>query len=176
MLNINGIILKYSIEDYINKYQFKNIQMSNMLNNNFGMGMNFNFMPNMMMNNNINFIPNMNINNNSISKEDEEWLKGFQIDVNEVNNINKEDLNPGPKINIIFKTTKCTTYTMVFNYGTTIDQILEKFLKRFGRPELYGKSDKISFLFNASPLRFGDKTPVEEYFKGNQNPKVVVNE
>ena len=149
-LNINGIILKYSIEDYINKYQFKsnNQMMPNLFNNNFGVGMNNNFMPNMMMNNNFNFMPNMMMNNNWMFKEDEDWLKGFQLGVQEVNNINEEDPNPGPKINIIFKTTKGTTYTMVFNYGTTIDQALIKYLNRIGRPELYGKSNKIGFFFN----------------------------
>ena len=64
MVNNNGIILKYSIEDYINKYQFKiNNQMPNMFNNNFRMGMNINSMPNMVMNSNFNFMPNMMINN-----------------------------------------------------------------------------------------------------------------
>ena len=178
MLNINGIILKYSIEDYINKYQFKaNNQMPNMFNNNFGMGMNNNFMPNMMMNNNFNFMPNMMMNNNWMPNENEEWMKGFHLGVQEVNNIYEEDSNPGPKINIIFKTTKCTTYTMVFNYGTTIDQILKKYLQRIGRHDLYlEKSNKICFLFNAYQLRFGDKTLVEEFFKHITSPKIVVND
>ena len=63
---------------------------------------------------------------------------------------------------------------MVFNYGTTIDQALIKYLNRIGRPELYGKSNKICFLFNARLLRFGDKTPVEVYFKGVMYPNIVV--
>ena len=163
-LNINGTILKYSIEDYINKYQFKaKNQMPDIFTTNFGMGMNNNFMPNMMM------------NNNSISDEIEDWLKGFKLMAQEVNIINDEDSNHGPKIHIIFVTTICTSYIMDFNYGTTIDQILEKYLQRIGRHDLYSeKSNKICFLFNACRLRFGDKTPVEEFFKGIPNPKVVV--
>ena len=137
--------------------------MPDIFTTNFGMGMNNNFMPNMMM------------NNNSISDEIEDWLKGFQFGVQEVNNINDEDSNHGPKIHIIFVTTICTSYIMYFNYGTTIDQILEKYLQRKGRHDLYSeKSNKICFLFNACRLRFGDKTPVEEFFKGIPNPKVVV--
>ena len=88
--------------------------MPNLLNNNFGMGMNNNFMPNMMMNNNL--MPN----------ENEEWLKGFQFGIKEVNNINEEDSNPEPKINLTFNTTQGIKNIMVFNYGTTIDQILKK--------------------------------------------------
>jgi len=146
--------LKYSIEDYINKYQFKiNNQMPNMFNNNFRMGMNINSMPNMVMNSNFNFMPNMMINNN----------------------IKEEVSIPGPKIQIIFSSNGKVN-SMQFNYGTTIDQTLEKYLKKVGRPELYGRSDKISFLYNAYNLRFGDKTPVEQFFKGKSYYKVIVNE
>ena len=66
---------------------------------------------------------------------------------------------------------------MYFNYGTTIDQILEKYLQRIGRHDLYSeKSNKICFLFNACRLRFGDKTPVEEFFKNVMNPQIIVND
>ena len=137
--------------------------------------MNNNFMPNMMMNNNFNFMPNIMMNNNLMPNENEEWLKGFQLGVQEINNNNEEDPKPEPKICLTFNTTQGTTYTMVFNYGTTIDQILKKYLQRIGRHDLYyEKSNKICFLFNAYQLRFGDKTPVEEFFKGIPNPKVVV--
>ena len=53
--------------------------MPDIFTTNFGMGMNNNFMPNMMM------------NNNWISDEIEDWLKGFKLMAQEVNNINEED-------------------------------------------------------------------------------------
>ena len=66
---------------------------------------------------------------------------------------------------------------MVYDYGTTIDKSLEKYLKRVGRPDLYQqKSNKICFLFNAAQLKIGDQTKVENFFKNVQNPKVVVND
>jgi len=64
-INIRGNLLKYPIEDYINKYQINNIQMPDMFNNNFGMQMNVNFMPNMMMNNN--FINQVNMSVKTIN-------------------------------------------------------------------------------------------------------------
>ena len=89
-----------------------------------------------------------------------------------------EDTNqPGPKLNVIFKTTQGTTHTMVYTYGTTVEKALEKYLKRVGRPDLIGdNTNKICFLYNATQLRFGDKTKVEAFFKNVNNPKVVVND
>lgn len=112
--------------------------------------------------------------------ENEEWLKGFKMGVEEINNTQAQDNDantPGPKINVIFKTTQGTTHTLVYNYGTTIDQALSKYLNRVGRPELIGDTtNKICFLFNAAQLKFGDQTKVENFFKNVNNPKVVVND
>ena len=109
-LNYNeGVILKFPIEDFINKYQVKNNPMPNMFNNNLNnnfpnMGMNNNFMPNMM---------GMNINFNN---DNEEWLKGFQMGVE-----NKDDRK---KMNVIFKAAPSgTTTTLTLKYGTTIDKM-----------------------------------------------------
>ena len=78
--------MKFPIEDFINKYQVKNNQIPNMFNNNLNnnfpnMGMNNNFMPNMMFNNNFNFMPNMIGMNINFNNDNEEWLKGFQMGV-----------------------------------------------------------------------------------------------
>jgi hypothetical protein len=141
------------------------------MNPQFGMGMGFG-MPQMPMQ--TQFMMGMSPN------ENEEWLKGFQMGVDEVNNAQAQDNDanaPGPKLNVIFKTTQGTTHTLVYNYGITIDQALSKYLNRVGRPELYDqKSNKICFLFNASQLKFGDQTKIEVFFKGVTNPKVVVND
>ena len=129
-----------------------------------GMGMNMN-----MMNMNM-----MNMNN------DEEWMKGFKMGVEEVNGGQSDDLDDGkPKINVIFKTTQGVTHTLVYSYGTTIDAVLKKYLKRVNREDLINdekNKGKICFLFNAAQLKFGDNTPIEQFFKGISNPKVVVND
>ena len=164
MLNINGIILKYSIEDYINKYQININQMPNMLNNNSGMGMNNNFMPNMMMNNNFNFMPNMMLNNN----------------FNFMPNMMMNNINPNiehKKIHVIFKTSHGSVHNILVDHGTTVGHLIELYFKRVGRPDLYEKkSDGIAFLFNACKIRYDDQTPVEEFFKLAPNPTIIVND
>ncbi len=141
------------------------------MNPNFGMGVPMN----MNMNMNMQGMPQ---GMNMAMMDNEEWLKGFQMGVEEVNALDQqESQNDGPKINVIFKTTQGTTTAMVYDYGTTIDKSLEKYLKRVGRPDLYQqKSNKICFLFNAAQLKIGDQTKVENFFKNVQNPKVVVND
>ena len=110
--------------------------------------------------------------------QEEEWMKGFKQAVQEVNSTNNSEQNqPGPKMNIVFNTTQGTTHNMVFAYGTTISQALEKYLQRVGRPDLIGNQEnKICFLVNAQKLKFGDNTPIEQFFKNAINPKVVVND
>ncbi len=128
-----------------------------------GMGMNMNMM-------------NMNMN---MMMNDEEWMKGFQMGVEEIKGTQPEDLGDGPKINVIFKTTQGVTHTLVYNYGTTVDQVLKKYLKRVNREDLINDEQnkgKICFLFNAAQLKFGDTTKIEQFFKGISNPKVVVND
>ena len=124
-----------------------------------GMGMNMNM---------------MNMNN------DEEWMKGFKMGVEEVSGGQSDDLDDGkPKINAIFKTTQGVSHNLVYSYGTTIDAVLKKYLKRVNREDLINdekNKGKICFLFNAAQLKFGDNTPIEQFFKGILNPKVVVND
>ena len=110
--------------------------------------------------------------------EEEEWMKGFKMAVQEVNSSGDPEADkPGLKMNIIFNTTQGTSHNLVMTYGTTIDQALSKYLKRVGRPELIGSQDnKICFLFNATKMKFGDQTPIETFFKNAPNPKVVVND
>ena len=161
------------------------------MNGQFGMGMPMNNMPmnmNMMggmpmnMNMNMNMMGgmpmNMNMNMNN-QDDDEDWMQGFKMGVEEVNNpggSDDPDLNkPGPKINVLFTTTIGTKRNVILTYGTTIDQALRKYLDQVGKSDLVN-SDQISFLYNAAQLKFGDNTKIENFFKNMINPKVVVND
>ena len=78
-----------------------NFQMNNMMIN-----------PNNFMQNNINMsnnIPQMNNNmvNYMISKEDEEWMKGFHMGV-------EKEMNSKPKIRVIFNTIKVHQQLLLF--------------------------------------------------------------
>ena len=161
------------------------------MNGQFGMGMPMNMMGGMGMPMNMmggmgmpmnNMMGNgMPMNFMMMGGNDEDWMQGFKMGVEEVNNVTEDNDNdeklPGPKINIIFRTTKGTQTTIVLNHGKTVEDALTKYLKRVSRPDLINKiENKICFLYNAAPLKFGDKTPIEEFFKNNFYPKVVVND
>ena len=152
-INIRGKLLKYPIEDYINKYQIKINQIPIMINNDYGMPMNVNFMPNMMMNDNINFMPNLMMNNM----------------------INHELTNLDMSIkNIFFRTNTGETICLHVKCGTTIDQMLQIYFNRIGKPELYEKkSEDIWFLFNAIKFKYGDTTPIEKIIKNSQSTVIV---
>ena len=142
----------------------------------FGMPMGFMGMP---MNN----MNNMNMMGGNMGQmnggEDEEWMKGFKMGVEEVNNAGGDDdpdlKKPGPKLNVLFTTTIGTSRNIVLNHSTTIGQALEKYLKTVGKSDLIN-SDKISFLFNATKLNYGETKTVGEFFRNNPNPKVIVND
>ena len=146
-----GTIINYPIEDFINRYQ--NQQQINMINN---------FNPNM----NINM--NMNINNFEIQGLN---LGMMNLNIPRIGGI--EEL--GPKKNVVFKTTAGHTTSMVFDYGTTMDEVLKKYWERIGKPENI-HSNRFCFLFNANKINYGIKTPVEQYFKFEHIPLVTVND
>ena len=93
----------------------------------------------------------------------------------QMNNKIKEKSNK-EKMNIIFKTTKGNVNTLVFDYGTTIDEILKKYLNEIGRPDLINNKNKIFFVYNACQLRFGDKTKIEDYFPKGRTINIIVND
>ena len=86
----------------------------------------------------------------------------------------KTELEPGPKKNIILKTTGGTIHALVFNYGTTIDMVLDKYLAKTNALEYKGTNEVI-FQYNSNRLKFGDQTPIEIFFKNARCPTIVVN-
>ena len=95
-----------------------------------------------------------------------------------LNNI-KEHLKPllPQTIRILFRTTQGQITYITVDYGTTIDELLRKYLKIKNKEHLYGdKSNRICFLYNAWQLKFGDISVVEKVFKNITEPKIVVND
>ena len=141
--------------------------MNNMFGMNMGMGMPMNMNNNMML---------MNMMGGG---NDEEWMKGFKMGVDEVKGNNEPNF-VGGKINVIFNTTQGVSHAMAFDLDTTIDQALKKYLGRVGKSELLddieNTSSKLCFLFNAQQLKFGDNTKIGQYFQTNLNPKIIVND
>ena len=140
--------------------------------------------------------PNMNSNNINIQqqiKNIETQLQIIEININKPNynpfspiqnmglfnnnfnmilNKNKNNVNSG-KINIIF-VYPSGKKLLVFNYGTTVNDIFVKFLKEIGKSE-YINTNYTRFIYNSSQLEFGDETKIEEKFRDHlPNPVLTV--
>ena len=92
----------------------------------------------------------------------------------QMNNELKDESNEN-KINITFKTELGVVHTLVCDFGTTIDDMLKKYINEYSSLD-YIKNDKVGFFYNATKLRLGDKTKIEDFFKSKTNPIVVINE
>ena len=131
--------------------------------------------PMMFANNNMNMMnPGMNIGGN--------WMNIYS-NMNNLINMNNIINNmpfPNPqgqsKINVIFKTTMGVVTNVLIDYGKTMSDLFQVYLKRVDKIELYNTKDTILFLFNAKKLSFTDNTKVEDFFKLTPNPTIVVND
>ena len=119
------------------------------------MGMN-NMMPNMNMMGMNNMIPNINMNGTSNIGSNQQ-LRG--------------------KINVLFVTTQGLETVMNFDYGTSIKDALELYLKRVGRPDLINSNiEGFNFIHNALNLKMNDNRSVENAFGGDFVARVIVND
>ena len=143
MPNIQNDMFNFNqnIQNIIN--QLENIGISNQQMG-IPMGMN---MPPIKMNNPM-------LNNDFMGGFDDETMDKF--------NMNK------CKLNAIFKTEDGNKNKITVDYGTTIDDLLKKYLN------ISDKSpSEVSFLFNGKRIKLGNHTIVENYFLID-NPFILV--
>ena len=136
-------------------------------------------MPMMNMNNPMMFgNPNMNMMGQGMNMGGN-WMNIYS-NMNNMNNMNNNMPFPNPqgqsKINVIFKTTMGVVTNVLIDYGKTMSDLFQVYLKRVDKIELYNTKDSILFLFNAIKLSFTDNTKVEDFFKLTPNPTIVVND
>ena len=96
-------------------------------------------------------------------------------EVNNQNNGNKQQI-PDNKINCVFKTTQGVVTNVLIDQGKTMSELIKTYLNRMGKPELFGKKDGVCFLFNATKIDFNCNTKVEDFFKFNAHPTLIVND
>ena len=165
MLNMGTQILNIPIIGYKNDNlnAIQQIQNIIMQLNNIGMRKNMEnqmidsqmLMNNMMPNNNI----NNNINNNFIER-----------------NTNNNNFNHNkPKKNFLFKNLKGEIKALYFDYGTTVSEMIRKYLEEIGKPYLFN-NDEIRFLHSSFKLNFNDQTKIEEKFKGIEVVHIIVHD
>ena len=92
-----------------------------------------------------------------------------------MNKENQSQEEPGPKMNVTFKTTQGITTNMVLKHGTTVGESLKLYLKRVGRPDLIDNlQGRLHFLYNTKNLKFNDTTKIEDFFKNDPLPCIIV--
>ena len=125
---------------------------------------------NMVMSNQILGLNIMDINN--FNNDNSDWLAGFKMAANE-NEIDKRESN---EIKVRFGTTGGVVTNIVFKKGTTIDEMIKKYLYEVNKPELIKQKEKgkVIFLYNAQKLELGDKTKIENVFLCDSNPKIFI--
>ena len=83
-----------------------------------------------------------------------------------------------PKMMIVFKTGRGYSYGFTVNYGITVEELLQKFIKKVKGLDFANiKKSKIKFLFNSVKMNENEKvlkTLVEKYFKNRRLPTIIV--
>ena len=148
-------------------FMFPFLQNNNMMmNNNMNMNMN-------NMNNNM-FINNMNMNNMNNNMNFQQfggngnWTQGYSIN----NNMNNQ-IPINNTYNCIFKTSNGKKFTILFNSGKTVADLILTFFKRVDQEDLYEKGG-ISFIYNTEQLDYHLQTKVENLFKHSGSPIIMV--
>ena len=76
----------------------------------------------------------------------------------------KSKTNFKPKINVIFKAICGAGTNYVFDEDMTIHDMLVKYATDLGKPDFVNCNDKITFVWNAQNLKFGDQTHIGNFF------------
>ena len=125
-------------------------------------------MQNLMMD--MNNMNNMNIQGMNVGGN-ENWLQGYNVvKPNPNNNIG------GNKINCIFNTTTGRKINILIDHGKTIHDLIKIYFARVETPELINRDQDICFVYNATKLNFKSTEKVENFFKFNANPTILVND
>ena len=185
-MNMNNINVNNMNMNNMNNMNMNNMNMNNMNNMNMNNmnNMNMNNMNNMNMNNmnnmnNINVMMNMNNNNCNQPMNiggNAEWMTNYTNPANEniIQNI-QNSYNPGNrgKINFFFKMPNGKIFNILFDYGKTVEDLIQTFFKRVDKEELFTKGG-VSFIHNALQLSYHIKIPVENFFKNINAPTIMV--
>ena len=125
-----------------------------------------NYMNTMAMNNQANMFGNLG--------GYEDWMKGYNLAMSEENNKQMNNQLQDKK-NFVFSTTQGVTTNVVVDSNKTMSELLMIYLKRVGKPELFGKPNGVCFLSNGKKIPFTCKTKVKDYFPASSF-KVIVSD
>ena len=75
------------------------------------------------------------------------------------------------KLNVVFSMTSGQKNNIVVDYGTTVDNLLKKYLNIIDKPQ-----DEVDFIYNGIRIELGDETKVEDFFNASiiGIPRIIV--
>ena len=115
---------------------------------------------------------------NQIDKKEEIKEKKINIIDNKLTDTNL--LIERPKMMVVFKIGRGYSYSygLIVNYGMTVEQLLQKFIKKVKGLDYENiEKSKIKFLFNSVKMNENEKvlkTLVEKYFQNRRLPTIIV--
>lgn len=113
---------------------------------------------------------------NQIDKKEEIKEKKINIIDNKLTDTNL--LIERPKMMVVFKIGRGYSYGLIVNYGMTVEQLLQKFIKKVKGLDYENiEKSKIKFLFNSVKMNENEKvlkTLVEKYFQNRRLPTIIV--
>ena len=87
---------------------------------------------------------------------------------------NKEE-NEVRKINVLFRTGKGVNVNVIIDADETMSDLISLFLKKVGKPELFGKEEDVYFIYNGAKFDHRNEKPLSRAFSSLQ-PTIFVNE
>ena len=87
---------------------------------------------------------------------------------------NKEE-NEVRKINVLFRTGKGVNVNVIIDADKTMSDLISLFLKKVGKPELFGKEEDVYFIYNGAKFDHRNEKPLSRAFSSLQ-PTIFVNE
>ncbi len=113
-----------------------------------------------------------------MNNQDESWTKIYRTNFignnfmpNEKNDKKEEVM----KINILFRTGKGSNINIIIDIEKTISELIQTFLQRIKRPELFGKEKSLYFIYNATRINHNDTKKIKDVFHYSQ-PIIYVND
>ena len=100
------------------------------------------------------------------------WKTGYSIS-NNFQNQNNPGNNMENKMNCIFKTSNGKSFNILFDADKTGEELIQTFFKRVDREDLFN-SGGVFFLYNAAKIDYHSKELVQNIFKYNSRPCIMV--
>ena len=79
------------------------------------------------------------------------------------------------KINVLFRTGKGVNVNVIIDADKTMSDLISLFLKKVGKPELFGKEEDVYFIYNGAKFEHRNEKPLSRAFSSLQ-PTIFVNE